>query len=122
MTRPAPAAMDKTATPTAPPSSWNVLTSADRRPPSAGPASVSEAVKAVTNVAPIPRAAMLSPVTITAGWVQAAATAYPAAARARPVTATVRALRRVSSWVPAWAPAIVAAATGRKTRPTCSAL
>ena len=66
---------------TAPPSSWNVLTSADRRPLSAGPASVSEAVKAVTNVAPIPGAAMLSPVTITAGWVQPTAMAYPAAAR-----------------------------------------
>ena len=96
MTRPAPAALDRTATPAAPPSSWNVLTSADRRPPSAGPASVSEAVKAVTNVAPIPSAAMLSPVTVTAGWGQRAAMAYPAAARARPVTATTRALTRVS--------------------------
>ncbi len=66
---------------------------------------------------------MLSPVTITAGWVQAAATAYPAAARARPVTATIRALTRVSACrMPAWAPAIIAAATGRKARPTCSAL
>ena len=32
-------------------------------------------MNAVTNVAPIPSAAMLSPVTITAGWVQAAAQA-----------------------------------------------
>ena len=38
---------------------------------------------------------MLIPDTITAGWVQPAATAYPAAARARPVTATIRALTRV---------------------------
>src|SRR5437762_5267074 len=30
VTRPAPAALDRTATPAAPPSSWNVLTSADR--------------------------------------------------------------------------------------------
>ncbi len=34
----------------------------------------------------------VSPVTIAAGWVQWAAMAYPAAARARPVTATIRAL------------------------------
>src|SRR6185312_1344109 len=107
-TRPAPAALDRTATPAAPPSSWKVLTSADRRPASADSAPVSEAVKAVTNVAPIPSAAMASPVTVAAGWVQWAAMAYPAAARARPVTATIRALTRASTWLPACAPAMVA--------------
>jgi hypothetical protein len=56
----------------------------DRRPPSAGVASVSEAVNVVTKVAPIPSAAMLSPVTITAGWGKLAARAYPAAAMAKP--------------------------------------
>src|SRR5579859_3831380 len=69
-TRAAPAALDRRATPAAPPSSWKVLTSADRSPASAGPASVSEAVKAVTNVAPMPKAAMLSPVTVAAEPVQ----------------------------------------------------
>jgi len=83
---------------------------------------VSEAVKAVTNVAPIPSAAMLSATTITAGCGQRAAMAYPAAVRARPVTAMFRALMRVSTLLPACAPAIVATATGRKSRPTCSAL
>jgi hypothetical protein len=56
-----------------------------------------EAVKAVMNVAPIPSAAMLSLVTSTEGWGQRAAMAYPAAARARPATATSRAWTRVST-------------------------
>ena len=106
VTRAAPAALDRTATPAVPPSSWKVLTSADRGRPSAAAASVSEAVKAVTNVAPIPSAAMLSPATIAAGWAQRAAMAYPAAARRRPVTATIRAWRRAQQRrLPACAPA-----------------
>lgn len=62
-----PTTVARTATPSAPPSSWNVPTIADRSPDSAGAASASEQVNAVTNVAPMPDAASVSPVTMPAG-------------------------------------------------------
>jgi hypothetical protein len=117
----APAALESTATPKAPPSSWNVVTMADRSPATSGPASASPAVNAVTKVAPIPRAATASPLTIPAGPVHSAAVALPMAASASPAAATAGAGTTVASRPAAWAPATTATATGRNARPTSSA-
>src|SRR5690348_9773840 len=110
----AAARVDAVATPSAPPSSWLVLTMPEARPAWWWSVWASAVVVAATIVAPRPVAATAMPATRAGTPVPKAASAAPAAVTARPAVATGRAPARGRVWLLAWAPTMVPIATGRK--------
>ena len=116
---------DRTATPSAAPTSCPVMRNPDATPACDGGIPVIEVTETGTNTMPTPSPSATMPGSRSvakSAWLVAADSSAPAAATStRPAVATTRGDRWPSMWRATTVPTVMASAKGRKATPVCSA-